>query len=259
MDDGTDNQIEKKNPADLAKLKQEFLTNTNESNVCSVGHCPALLMLLDNEPTSPRKGCRYYQPLFSEAGAVLSYPRKGKVIIPGLASQQPSHANTAVNGALAWVKRNLEEIKAYMGQPYIDLEELVIRLPTTSKTKTEEGRGPDVDVILHVPPYANASYLQPSMIIAIVMVVWRKKVNFYDWSVVGHLDGEGRVFGYPQVDRYYLEEMRRLDFKTIVTSPRDADQLKAVAEEVGMDLEAEGLRIIGCAHMMDMIKTAFPK
>lgn len=197
----TDNRIAKHDPQQLAELKEKYLvkfrTNANDSNVCTVGYCPALVVLYDNDPTSPMKGRVYYEPVFSEAAAIVSYPRKGQVIIPGLASQQPSQVNIAVSGAMAWVKRNMEVIQDYLGQqPYIDVDELV-RLHQTGpnagkpiggsvtedhaegqegedgdeghgqaskareETKRTEEDSPDVDLILHVPPYANAHTFSP--------------------------------------------------------------------------------------------------
>lgn len=144
-------------------------------------------------------------------------------------------------------------------------------LPYGTKTGEEEVKAggsyavferrdfPHVDVILHVPPHVNATYLQPSMIIAIIMMAWRMQVKLASCSVVGTLDDEGRVVGYPELDRYYLAQVMDWGFRKVIVSPTDAESLKASAREMGVDLVEKGVTVIGCETMMDMVKAVFPK
>lgn len=297
----TDNIIATGSPTDLATLKSEYRTilrsNTNEANLCSLGYCPAFVIIRCPSKPDGTRGEVVAEYIFSEAAAVVSYPRKGKLVIPGIASQ-PSVASTGVRIAWEWVKRNWDGLKEHLGVPYIDpFKMLRLRqegdkagIPygreTAEEEDEEEGEAeeddlddmeveeeeevddataeeirrefPYVDIILHLPPHVNSSYLQTSMIIAIVMMAWRKRVDLSGCIVMGTLDSAGRVAGYPKLGQDALQEFINWGVDKIVVATRDAEMLQAGAEEGGIDLDEQGITITGCDTMMHMVRAVFP-
>lgn len=45
----------------------------------------------------------------------------------------------------------------------------------------------------------------------------------------------------------------------LVLSTEDAEKMTAIAQEINLDLESDGPRIIGCETMMDAVKAVFPQ
>lgn len=101
------------------------------------------------------------------------------------------------------------------------------------------------------------------MVIALVMMAWQQPVDLHEWSVVAEIGVEdGRLTGYsepgnsyPATLRSYIKHARRAG----VLSTEDAEKMVAIAQAINLDLEGEGLRVIGCHTMMDAVKAVFPK
>ena len=186
--------------------------------------------------------------ILSEAAAIPCQGSSGSVTISGLA-EQATFARTAVLGALHYIKLNLPMLEGLMGKkPRIDLLRC-IRL----REDGSEMEGSYVDIVLHVPPHYSAAFLAPSMVIAIMVMLWRLP-PLRGWSVVGTFDTAGRLTGYPRLDHLYLSEARHLGLHTLVVPQMNARTLKKNAKKRHMDLKALGLKVYGCKDMVDVVK-----
>lgn len=90
-------------------------------------------------------------------------------------------------------------------KPYIDLEELV--------RNGDEGKA--VDVWLHVPQVASATFTAASMVVALITMMWRKP-SFIGWSVVGAFDNEGMLYGYPCLGYFDLQFGAEVGLDTMI-------------------------------------------
>ena len=93
------------------------------------------------------------------------------------------------------------------------------------------------------------------MVMAIITMIWRKP-QLHDWSVVGFINPDGVLFGYPYVDELYLQQACECGLKTIVLSKSNGKTALADASAKGFDLEAMQLRVIPCGTMMDVVRAA---
>ena len=212
----------------------------------SLGVCLALLVLVGAPEAQNSK--EMYRSFLSEAAAVPCPGREGKIIISGIASRA-TNARTAVLGALDYVKRNMNALIQVLGKPRIDLLRC-LRLRESGTDMTKDGH---VDIILHVPPHFSASFLAPSMVIAIVLMLWRRPYA-RGCSVVGSFDTYGRLTGYPCLSAPYIEEARRMNIRTLVLSRQNANSLKEAARVQKIDLRKMRLTIVGCKDMMEVVR-----
>lgn len=206
-------------------------------------------------PGDGLSGTLYNEWMFAEAAAIPSYPHKGQIIIPGIASPSSS-ANVAVRSALAYVKGHQRELRElFGGPPYIDINRLV-RLSFKDDNDPDNRYPPrgepltghaDVDVILHVPPYVDVTFLAPAMVIAIVMMQWRLRSAPLQWSAVGSFDPEGNLYGYPFMDQTYVNACKNWGFKHMLLPKANAEQFLALAQ--GND----GMEVLGCNNVFDMV------
>ena len=256
------------------KPEDRLLTNS-PNNISSIGYCPALLLVFDRSLSKPlvvdkgRGGSvtttrqeeegeeeqRYpviVTHVFSEVAAIPTVNRPGRRIILGLATQ-PTPAKNAVDAAIFWVERNLDALTQLMGKPpYIDFNRNVrLRQDPHHPDKAVADKA-DVDIILHVPPYITAFFLAPSMVIAIVMMLWRQPCDkLRSWSAFGSLDLMGQLYGYPELTPYYMKSAIQEGFKTLLVplNQKVVDSSSGKGEQV-----KKNLKIVPCGTMMDMIK-----
>ena len=168
----------------------QFFNNNNKRNISTLGHCPTILMLLDDDVDNDGKKESFSYPMriFSEAVAVPTTQSQGQRIILGLATQ-PTHAKSAVDTAIIFVQEHLDALTDLMGMPpYIDFKRCIRLRPDPAhpgKTIAVAGNAA-MDITMHVPPYYSAFFLAPSMVVAIVMMLWRQPCEaLRTWSVVG--------------------------------------------------------------------------
>lgn len=182
--------------------------------------------------------------MFAEAAAIPSHPRKGRILTPGLASES-SNANRAIESALVYVRTNQKRFEdLFGGKPYIDIERL-IRLDLNDGEHRGEpvSSNADVDVILHIPPHINATFMAPAMVIALVMMQWR-----FEWAPVKWFDDDGTLYGYPILDDEYVTTSKRWGFKHLLLPKYNAEQVQEVATRVG------GIEVVGCDSMFEMVQ-----
>ena len=231
----------------------QLFNNNNKRNISTLGHWPTILMLLDSDVDKGGKKEYFNYPvqIFSEAVAIPTTQSQGRQIILGLATQ-PTHAKTAVHTAILFVQEHLDALTDLMGMPpYIDFNEC-IRLrpdPAHPGKAIPAADNAAVDIIMHVPPYYSAFFLAPSMVVAIVMMLWRQPCEaLRTWSVVGGLHDDEPLHGYPKLDDRYISEADETGFKTLLVPTANVKQI----EDQGLDLK--GITVVGCDTMMDMLK-----
>lgn len=163
--------------------------------------------------------------IFGEAAAIPCLGRKGRLITLGLATQ-PSNAQTGVESAINFVKRNGQWIADQLSSgpnpyryppPYIDWEGHVRLNQQTGEVMTKDA---DVDIILHLPPHVNASYTAPSMVVAIICMLWRLPCHkIKTWSLMGTFDLDGRLYGCSKVNKGYVELAEEEKIEVLLTVP----------------------------------------
>jgi len=110
-----------------------------------------------------------------------------------------------------------------------------------------------MDIILHVPLDAPAAYLAPSMVMAIINMVWRRP-HTMGCSVVGTFDRKGTLEGYPTLNQNYLIHAEELHLDKVALSTANADSIKASLKANGTDIDNFGVQLVGCQNMMEVIK-----
>lgn len=200
---------------------------------------------VEEEGLTPEDEC-ILSCVFSEAVAIPSYHRQGRRIIVGLGAQ-PTHAKTAIEAAVFWVEKHLDVVQELVGKPpYIDFLNNT-RLHQDGRTPGDPIKGNcHVNVFLHVPPHASAFFLAPSMVIAIVMMVWRlPSEKLKTWSAVGSFDLMGRLHGYPDLGDTYVKLLIEYGIDTLLVS---SEQLKDDPTDL------QGLNVICCENVLDMVR-----
>ena len=205
----------------------------NLKGISSIGYCRALLILVGKFEKGDEEEGVFYKTMFSEAAAIPCPGRKGQLITPGSASRS-TYARVAVELAVDFVRGHLEELEGLLGNPRVDLEKLV-------RLREDGSQIDDVDVVLHIPSQVSATFLAPSMVIAIINMLWRRP-SCHGWSFVGSFDTEGRLSGYPLLVAEYIEEAVRQGFTTLVAPTENIKQLVESAREHDLDLPKMGMR-----------------
>lgn len=218
-------------------------------SVASLGTCEGLAMI-DKKLENPRKVVTLRG--ICEAVAVPSYPQAGREITLGLAAQ-PTNAKTAVQTALLYLHVNYDYIKEVITRelqrpPYIDFKSRQ-RL-NQHGIPFDQHQWRDMDLIFHIPPYWNVACLAPTMLIAILRMLWRLP-PLKGWSVVGMFEPDGRVYAFPILSESYVQKAQRGD--TLVVPAPNAAQIKTAVQENGLDLEAMGVKLIGVRNVMEII------
>ena len=204
--------------------------------ISSVGYACALLKLTGKFDGKPGT---YTQIMFSEAAAIPCPGRNGRIIYQGSCAKSTS-ARTAVRLAYHYVKRCMSELEEFLGKPRIDLVRLVRMREDGSVMK--DGA---VDVVLHIPVHVSAAYLAPSMVMALVFMLWRLPPR-PGWSFVGSFSLDGRIVGYPNLDKSYLDQASESRYKVLVLPKADARKVIQAARDHGFLPKHKGLRVVGC-------------
>lgn len=172
--------------------------------------------------------------------------REGKVIISGLGAED-SYARTAIEQALYWFKKNhlkREEndrpLVHKLGLPYIDMDAM------------RNLGGDPVDIVLHVPPTYDATFLAPSMVLALIAVLWRLP-PLRGWSAAGGLDISGNIVDYPKLGYYYVKEAKAHGIHTMLVSEFNAETIIADMAKGDLTPEGEEVTIRGFKDMMAMV------
>ena len=92
----------------------------------------------------------------------------------------------------------MDDLISLLGPPSIDLEKCM-RLGSDGK----EVPNGNVDIILHISCLYTAATLAPSMVCAMVFMLWQREYRL-DVMAVGSIDECGRVSGYPSMDHNYI-------------------------------------------------------
>lgn len=180
--------------------------------------------------------------------------------------------------ARLWVSTNMEELTGlFKCHPYIDMDKCIRQHQDLSgeKGKKEAAAGdggqadggkvepykefPDMDIILHVPPSVDTAYLQLSMVLAIVIMMWRRPQCLRSWSVIGTFDSTdtwGRVIGTHGLDSGYVSKLQRVGYTHLLVAPTDVESIKKSCGKTGVDMEEGGFRVIGCETVMDVVRAA---
>ena len=121
-------------------------------------YCPSIVIIMQDMIGPDGERGRYYraQQVFTEAAAATpTIQLPGHRIVLGIGAQ-PTNANAAVESAIGWVEKHLEDITGLMGRPpYIDLRK---------NARLMKHRAEDVGIILHIPSHVTAAVcLAPSI------------------------------------------------------------------------------------------------
>ena len=191
----------------------------------------------------------FTESTFSEAAAIPCPGRDGRIIYQGFYSKSSS-ARTAVRLAYHYVKRCMSELEEFLGKPRIDLVRLV-RLREDGSVMKDGA----VDIALYIPEHVSAAYLAPSMVMALVFMLWRLPPRTR-WSFVGGFAYSGRLSGYPNLGKSYIDRASKSDYEVLVLPKADARKVVQAARDHGFLPEHKGLRVVGCEFMMEAIKAA---
>lgn len=191
----------------------------NQDNVSPTG-CGYALVTLRAADNPSRI---YYHLVMTDAAAVPIEEGEGQIRYSGIVAEG-SHSRTAAQSAVAFVQANQSRLIERMGQtePYIDV---VHKARRNAKGEIMNGAWSNVDILLHVPGYSNASFLAPSMVFALLSMMWRKP-PLVKWSFVGGLGPYDRkLVGYPELKHTYLDGATVLDVSVLLVPSRNKPSL----------------------------------
>lgn len=127
---------------------------------------------------------------FCEASAVLCLNgQAGRIIISGKGENNCS-MRTAIKDALYFIR------KFHVAPEAKVLDHLMGRPADVDFDKLLNHQDEPIDIIVHVPPYYNAAYLGPSLVLALVAMLWRLP-PLKRWSAVGGFDLQYNLSGRP--------------------------------------------------------------
>lgn len=193
---------------------------------------------------------------FAEVGAVPSWPRKGELVIKGIASQK-TRGHGAVEEAIHFIKSNHAQLVEHLGAPYIDFSKRV-RLVQSGANRGKEmsGKWRDMDIVFCLPPDASLAYMTPSIILAAITMLWGLK-SVKDWSAVGQLNDEDLLIPYPSLGEVYLKLAKMWEYKVLLLANDNAKQLNDLLESrADLQEKYKDIKIVPCHTMWDMVKYA---
>lgn len=183
----------------------------------------------------------------SEASALLCLDgQAGQVITTGI-GQDGCQASSAIKDATYFLK------KYHLTQPIKVLDQLLGTPSFIDYERLVNHQGMPVDILFHIPPHHNAAFLGPSMVLALIAMLWRLP-PLTTCSAVGGFDIHYNLEPYPSLDTSYVDNALSRGLRTLLVPLKNEEEIRTDMATRSETPEGKGVVLKGFATMMGMVE-----